>query len=109
MKKEYLFKKTAYKSSIKLEGPSINSNTYRDFTLSPPIVQDPAYPYISGSYNTFSTKINGFIAGGYELSSDLDELILVNFDSNGQYLVASTDPNFDPLEILEAYLEITNH
>lgn len=105
----YLFKKNRYDVSLSLPESSIKSRTYTDGLVGPPIIQDPEYyPYISTSYSLFCVGMNEFIHGRFDLSFDKNVLVLRGFKPEGEYLVASTDPNFDPLEILETYLRATD-
>lgn len=108
-KDTYLFKKDRYNVSLSLPESTIKSRTYKDGIVGPPVIQDPEYyPYISTSYSLFCAGINGFFHGRFDLSFDKNVLILTNFEPEGEYLVASTDPDFDPLEILETYLRATD-
>ena len=104
-KKDYLFKKDTYDGTITFITEQTDKNRrYQDLSLAKPFHDTPEEnPYIFGTYNVYNGGLNSYMHGSYNLSFDQNVLILTDFGPEGKYLVASTDPDFDPLATLNAY------
>lgn len=64
------------------------------------------HPYYMSSYTYFSSAVNGYVAGRFGMSHDLDWLVLTDPREEDRYIVASTDPDFDPHEVMAAYHQV---
>lgn len=104
-KKEYLFKKDTSEGTIEFLTVHADKNRrYQNWLIDRPFLDDPEKnPYIYGAYTVYNAALNSFMGGYYNLSFEKDVLILTNFGPEGKYLVASTDPDFDPLELLDTW------
>ena len=104
--KEYLFKSTQMNVDISLGDIEIENNNKIEVEHSWRKGKTSPRPYYMTSYHCSSEELNRFAFGHFGLSHDLDWLVLRDPRDKDRYIVASTDPDFDPQKILEAFHEV---
>ena len=105
--KEYLFQSSQMNVNISLGDIRLEYQEKIEVKLHWPKGKTSSpHPYYMASYTCFSGAKNHFVHGNFGMSHDLDWLVLMYPDENDKYLVASTDPDFDPNVVLEAFHQV---
>lgn len=105
--KQYLFQSSQMDVDISLGDIKIENNEEISVSLhwSKGKTSSP-HPYYMDSYTCYSKTVNHFVGGQFGMSHDLDWVVLRYPQEKNRYIVASTDPDFDPHEVMAAYHQV---